>query len=543
MGPNTSPTPFWTLMHRAAVRHKGAAALILLLGIASGIVCNLATSRVYRSEGALLVRLGRENAMLDPTATAGGDRVVAVPMTREDEINSVVEVLKSRAIAEKVVDDLGPDVILARAAEQRRGEDCAPDLRGSDASEWIAATCESVRQTLSDGKEMLRQFTAAPSLDRRDQAVLACLRNFSVRAVRRSNVIDVSYDSQSPRLSQDVTARFIDVFLDEHVRIHRAAGSHDFFAEQAAKLRGDLDRREEQLRDLKNETGLAWPEEQRRLLVTRISAMDADVSQAEAARAASQAKVDALREKLRSLPATEVASEETGYGNEGTDDMRGQLYAILVEEHEAAARYTDAYPKMQELRRRSDEARKLLAAEEQSRKRVSVAPSQAYQDTRRALLAEEPALVAMQAQATALRAQLVDVRRSLAQLNENELRIARMQRDIALDEVNYRKYATSLEQSRIDAALEDQRMSNISIVQPASYEPKPISPRTTVNLGLGLLGGLCGGVGLALALEYRARSFRSPDDIERELSLPALATIPRFTREQLAVVMRRGVHD
>ena len=172
-----------------------------------------------------------------------------------------------------------------------------------------------------------------------------------------------------------------------------------------------------------------------------------------------------------------------------------------MQEEEAAANYTDQHPKMQELRQRNAEAKQLLAAEERTRKHVNTAPSRLYQEAQLALLAEEPVLVALQAQAAELRTQMAGVSRSLVKLNENERRIVKLQREVALDEANYRKYAAGLEQSRIDTALEEQRISNISIVQPASYDPNPILPHVMLNLALGLLAGICGGVGLALTLE------------------------------------------
>ena len=40
--------------------------------------------RAYRSQAKLLIRLGRENVTLDPTATLGQPPVVVVPQSREE---------------------------------------------------------------------------------------------------------------------------------------------------------------------------------------------------------------------------------------------------------------------------------------------------------------------------------------------------------------------------------------------------------------------------------------------------------------------------
>lgn len=78
-------------------------------------------------------------------------------------------------------------------------------------------------------------------------------------------------------------------------------------------------------------------------------------------------------------------------------------------------------------------------------------------------------------------------------------------------------------------------MSNIGIVQPASYEARPIRPRALVNLALGLVIGVFGAVGVAFFAEYTDRSFRTIDDIEHKLELPALIAIPRMKRQAFTI--------
>jgi len=90
-----------------------------------------------------------------------------------------------------------------------------------------------------------------------------------------------------------------------------------------------------------------------------------------------------------------------------------------------------------------------------------------------------------------------------------------------------------LGEARVDQALQSQRMSNISVAQPASYSAKPVGPRKLVNLLAGLAVGLFGAVGLAMAAEYLDRSFITPEDVEKKLGLPALAAVPRLKRRQL----------
>ncbi len=492
--PSTSTTTNSTLgdVAGAFFRHRKKAVLFFVV-VAGGVAAaTFLLPKQYRSEGKLFLRLGRENAMLDSTATLGEYPIVALPQSRESEINSVVEILQSRAMLEKTIDALGPATVLARQAS-----------------------------------------TSGP--DEREDAVARLAGNLQIEAAKKSNVIEISYLGPSPKLCQAVVAKLVDLYLDEHGRINRTHGSHQFFADQTQRLGQSLSQREVELRDLKSATGLASPAAQRQQIVARAGRLEDELLQTEAARSVAEAKVAELRRKLAELPATEVGQETSGLGNEGTDRMRDQLYALQVREKEAQAKYTDDHPKLRQIREQLAAARKVLDEEEKTRRQVTMHPNTLRQQEESALLAEEPLLVSLRAQAGQLKTQLAAVRGELSKLNGDELRLAATQREVDLLETDYRKYSANLEQARIDQQLEAERMSNVSVVQPASYEPRPVRPRVALNLLLGLLAGVLGGLALPLGLDQFDRSLRTADDVEKHLDLPTLATIPRLRARQLAV--------
>ncbi len=326
----------------------------------------------------------------------------------------------------------------------------------------------------------------------------------------------------------------IDAYLDEHVRLNRPQGSHDFFAEQTRQLRSELAQKEEALRDLKTQTGLASTRDQRQQLIARIGRLEDDLLQTDAARAVSAAKVQMLRKKLAEYPATQMTQEVSGYGNEGTDRMRDQFYALQVREKEAASRYTPDHPKLQQIREQMDRAKEVLADEERTRTQVTKEPGRLYQQTQLELLAEEPIWASLDARTRELSSQLAAARDELKTFNNNELRVAELQREVDLFDAEYRKYSASLEQARIDQALEFERMSNINIVQKATYEPIPASPRPLLNLLLGLGVGLFGAAGLCLVCERIDRSCNTPEEAEKKPVMSILAALRRLRAKQLA---------
>ncbi len=110
------------------------------------------------------------------------------------------------------------------------------------------------------------------------------------------------------------------------------------------------------------------------------------------------------------------------------------------------------------------------------------------------------------------------------------MRIAALQREVDLLETDYRKYSANMEQARIDQQLEVQHMSNIGVVQPASYEPRPVRPRTMLNLLLGIGVGLFGGLALPLVLDQFGGSPPAPRNGQTNRVAPtsAAAAPPKF---------------
>ncbi|MGA2797332.1 MAG: hypothetical protein ABSE63_07140 [Thermoguttaceae bacterium] len=509
----------------AVFRHKGKAALFFGIVLAGTILFTIFVPRKFHSEGKLYLRLGRENATLDPTATLGENSIVSIPQSRESEINSVAEMVQSRVLLEKVVDKLSPAVVL-------------------EEEEPVAAAANHTARSSAGGlagsfKNGIKSLLGMPAMSDRDRAVEQIGKNLRVEPARKSNVIEISYIAGSAKSAQAVVAALIDAYLSEHVRLNRPQGSHDFFAEQTNRLRDDLATKEQALRDLKNKTGLASTSDRKHQIIERIGRLEDDLLASDTARAVSEAKVTSLRNKLSELPDTQVTQEISGYGNEGTDRMRDQLYALHVKEGEAGSKYTAEHPKLQQIRDQIGQAKETLAREERTRTQVTKEPGRLHQQTQLELLAEEPVLASLNARTRQLRSQLSVARDELKIFNENELRVTELEREVEMMDGEYRKYSVSLEQARIDQALELQRMSNINVAEEATCEAMPVSPRPKVNLLLGLAAGLFGAIGLCLVWDRFNNSLCTPQDVESNLSLPILAAVPRLKSKQLAFNGRR----
>lgn len=522
-------------VYRALFRHKYKAFLFFLMVMGAVVLTTAFQPRVYRSESILYLRLGRENVALDPTVTLSPETVVAIPQSRENELNSVAEILRSRVFLEEVVDAVGPEKILGpETAETTEA------LPGSQFATVNGLGGPQVSETSNLGRKWWQKLKPGTAMTARERAVLQVTEQLGVEPMRRSDLILVTYKGWSPEIAQTVVGRLVDAYLNQHVQLNRTGGAYEFLTEETARIRTRLAEAEHRLLELRNQTGISSPAEQQELLLKRIGRLEDELLQAKAAAAVSAVKTERFRDQLARLPATQVTGSTSGVANEGTDAMRAQFYALRLQEMAASSKLTDEHPLLKELRRQATEAKESLDQEEKTRTEVTTGPDRAYEQTQLALIGEEPMLASLQTQAEQLETQLASAREELRTLNKNELRIASLKREVELDEASYRKYATNLEQARIDQELERQRISNIKLVQPATCEAKPVSPRPFWNLVLGLMVGSLGGLGLALTAEYMDHSFQTPEDVEEQLELPMLVSIPRLKRTQLVFHGKNG---
>ena len=325
------------------------------------------------------------------------------------------------------------------------------------------------------------------------------------------------------------------------MRLNRPNQSLEFFAAQTERTRRELLEKRERLRDLKTASVVFSPADQRQNFAARLSRLEEERLQSQAASKMSETRVAALRQQLDSLPAEQVESVTTGIGNEGTDQMRGQLYQLEVRQKEAAAKYTDAHPAKQALDEQLQASRAIAEKQAPTRTHVATGQSRIHQETQAALLQEQALLAGSRTKDNVLDSQLAALRGQVKDFNQQELAVAALEGDIEVCDATYRKYAAGMEQAKIDQARETARISNIAVAQPATLEPEIVFPNRTMCMEFGVLFGLVAAMAVAFWAEVRNHSFRGPEDIQRRLGIMVLATIPDYhAAEPLAAVRRRS---
>lgn len=470
----------WARRFVAAWFFCGAMAVVLL-GI---MVC----PRTYQSESKLFVRLGRESVTLDPTATTG--QMVSVHESRENELNSVLDTLQSRVIFSTVVDRLGPDVVLNGGPLPARGS--KPQSNSTPA--------ELTSRHPSGG--VLAGVGLSDPMSAREKAIAALAKQVYVPPTKKSNVISVTCKASSPELAQRIVEEVVAAFLAKHREVNRTAGSYDFFVSQTAEVKRQYEAAAEDLSRAMNALGVGNIEQRRTTIQNQISSLEADLLTARKSLAATEATVAQTRAAMDRLPATVLSQQVAGSPNSAVDQTRKQLADLRLQEQLLRTRYKADHPLVVSAAQRITRAEELLGSmDAQDLQRTNVT-NPAVQQLELRLLTDESQAASLTAQVDQTQRQLTALHETLEQLNarEGELTVLENRRDVLAE--SYKGYAEKLEQARLDRELGVEGITNVNVLQPATFVERPVVPDKRLIFLAGLVFAAAGAVGLAIALEY-----------------------------------------
>jgi uncharacterized protein involved in exopolysaccharide biosynthesis len=216
-------------LYAVLFRHKTRILLFFCIVMVTVTLGTFLASEVYESDAKLLVRLGRESVSLDPTATTG--QVVNIGQDRENEVNSELAILLSREMAEKVVDAVGAKMLLE-----------GPDEISYVGDSLLARMWHQMKALFRLPAVALAKLFPDPieELKERDRAVRLISKKLVIEASKKSSIINISYEAQTPGLARDVVSRLIGFYLDKHITVHRTNGSYQFFDQQKEELHSAL---------------------------------------------------------------------------------------------------------------------------------------------------------------------------------------------------------------------------------------------------------------------------------------------------------------
>jgi uncharacterized protein involved in exopolysaccharide biosynthesis len=474
-------------------RHQRLVVLSFALIFTAAFVFVLLRPPQYEARMKILVKRERADPLVSPDASSQQSVWLGIS---EEELNSEVELLKSR--------DLLAQVVVATGL-QHNETGIGERLRSAIWKQAKAA--EPERGIASAAQGIARQLHVQP--------------------LRKSAVIEVTYASKDPKLSADVLTSLAEHYLDKHLAVHRPSGAFAFFEQETERYGKELAVVQARLNEQNRKESVISVQVQRENALRRVGELEAAEQTTEAQIAETAARIRVLEAQLTSTPArgaTEI--------RRGSPVLLEQLYSMMatyeLKRIELQRIFQPDYPLVQEVETQIAKLQAEIAAAEAS---PPVEETTDRNPTYDYLLTE---LARSRSELAGLRARVKVTARNLAadrerawHLEQVTLTQQALVRVANQAEQNQLIYSRKREEARISNALDAQRILNVAIAEKATVPFEPSGPSRLSLLMIGALFAALVSVGLACAADYLDPSFRTPDEVEAFLGVPVLASIPR----------------
>ena len=460
-------------------RRKWLILITLLTTITAAGVFAWVTPDKYESRLKLLVK----NMRSDTPVTTGNGSFLDRNEVSESQIISQIEVLKSRDLLEEVVKQTD----LAR-----------PETEGAEISK----------------KDI-------------EKAVFQLEKDLHISPVKKANIIEISYSSRSPETSALVLNKLAGLFLEKHLKLHRPPGTSEFFKTQAEQYENDLRQAENRFSNFQQQKGAVEINRQKELTLTKLSEVSARLKDLDGKIEESDKRIAALEAQLGGMEQRVKTQSRVIPNQYSVERLNTMLVELRNRRIQLLAKFQPEERIVKEVDEQIEQTTEALQKASQT---TSVEQASDINPLRQKLETELSNLKVDQAGNLALRKNLLE------QVQQNQGKLTKLtgvttihddlSRQVKQAEETYQLYARKQEESQIEDALDEKKITNITIAEAPVVPLTPNKSSRSLIAVLGLSLGLMLAFGSAFVSELLNETFHTPRQLQAFTEYPVLATIP-----------------
>ena len=353
----------------------------------------------------------------------------------------------------------------------------------------------------------------AGETSRQSRVIDAFLDALTVAPIRNSSLVDVRFGSRDPRMAAAVANAVVKQYIDQNLeyKFLSTKEASDWLGEQLAVERKKLEDSEQALQRYREKGDAVALEDRQNIVVQRLTDLNSAYTRARTDRF----EKEALYNQLKSLQNDRAALDTFPaiLSNTFIQQLKSQLADLQRQQAQLADRLGEKHPDMI----------KLNSAIQNTEAKLQGELGKVVQSVRNEFLSA-------QAKERSLASELEAQKSGALSLNRKGIEYSVLRREA---ESNKQMYEALMQRAKETGISGELKASNIRVVDQAEVPRKPVRPRKTMNLLLGLFGGLMAGIGLAFFVEYLDNRVKSPDEIRQFLGLSFLGLVPSVREQDL----------
>jgi uncharacterized protein involved in exopolysaccharide biosynthesis len=423
----------------------------------------------YEATTRLLVKTGREfQTRSDPNQP-----VVGVPSTTKQEIvNSELQILTSRDLAQAVVERIGADKLYPGST--------SPDVA-------------------------LREFQA----------------DLKVGAVEQADVIDVSYRNRDHDVAVAALNDLVELYQQKHAEMF-ADPRYKFLDQQTKQYQDQLDAVVKKEADIRSAKSLFDVDAQRAKLLDDRASTNSILEQLKSQSIDAHRRIDFLTARLKTTPALIPGGEAQA---DVVEQAKARLLDLQVKSQQLHERYVGDVKPLQDTDAEIAKIKELLSNNGSMNRKEWSQRNTAYDDMAVALNRAMADAAPLDQQIALRQQQEQSIDARLRDLEDGATAISDLERERRVLEELVHTYRTRYEEARMNADLDQEHIASASVIQRPDAPLKPAGPQHLPFALAGILIGLVGAAGLLLYYLVFRETLITVESVERIVGIPVVASV------------------
>ena len=461
-------------------RHKRVFLSVFCFCLLLTLLYVFVSHKRYESDMSLLIENNRKPEVISSEATTGGSAIVN--QVSEDQLYSQIEILGSADVLDEVVD---------------------PGWRS------VPVTQHS-----------------RPQQAMHESKVSKLRAHLIVSPVRKSDVIDVSFTANDPRVATDTLNRVLAIYLVQQQKVNQPAGASHFFSDQAERYQKEWSVAQQQLADFQQNHQVVSVAEKESDLSKALADTMTLLRASEAEIAEVSHRLQVVSSQLASTPTRERTIERVLPASGSIDQINTLLAQLVLRRAQLLTEYLPTDRLVQQVDSQIAEAQTELSRSQGMRSmelQSSVNPKWQAQD--QSIADDQAHLRAATARRDTIASQVADLETQLKGTERDTLEFTTLQQKVATLNSNYQTYVQKRDAATISEAMDTRGLLNVGVAQSPTFSLYPVRPRPLIDTLLGLLTSFF----LASFAVYLAESGRetiaTPAELDVASHYPVLATV------------------
>ncbi|OGP57654.1 MAG: hypothetical protein A2V67_18255 [Deltaproteobacteria bacterium RBG_13_61_14] len=337
-----------------------------------------------------------------------------------------------------------------------------------------------------------------------------------VAPIRSSRLVEVSAKSFDPYQAAEIANALAEAYIRQNLEVQTGMSKEAaaWLGDQLQEMKARVEASEQALYDYQVMSGVTNLEEMEKIGAQKLWEVNTMVLKARADRIKLEKRYQRLQELKREGGAARYQSLAEILRDPLIQEMKIRYVDLLSQESELRQKYRDEHPRLLEVHA---QMASLAARLDQEIENLASSIATAFEEAR----AREQSLLDS----------LEGLKTEALNLNAKAIQYEVLDREV---ETNRQLYTDMLKRMKETRLSEHLKANNIRIIDRAVVPTRPFSPKPMLNLLLGLVVGLVGGVSLAVFLAHLDDTMKTPEDVEQTLSVPCLGVIPNVEQKKKA---------